>query len=131
MSYTIRNLREIEDMAPKFGFSDVQEARFPREDLQAQTIGLAFHLVKPGQRQAFAHRHQQAEEIYVVISGSGRIKLDEQIEELGPLDAIRVSPEMTRAFEAGPEGLQLLVFGPRHGGDGEIIREDFWGQATA
>lgn len=131
MSYTIRNLRGIEDMAPKFGFSEVQEARFPREDLQAQTIGLAFHIVKPGQRQAFAHRHQQAEEVYVVISGSGRIKLDEQIEELGPLDAIRVSPEVTRAFEAGPEGLQLLVFGPRHSGDGEIIREDFWGQAAA
>lgn len=131
MTYTIKNLSEVEDIAPKHGFSEVQEARFPREDLQAQTIGLAFHVVKPGSRQAFAHRHSEAEEIYVVLSGEGRMKLDEQIEQVRPLDAIRVSPEVARAFEAGPEGLRLLVFGPRHAGDGEILREDFWGQAAS
>jgi mannose-6-phosphate isomerase-like protein (cupin superfamily) len=131
MSYTIKNLRRIEDLAPKFGFSEVQEARFPREDLDSQTIGLAFHVVKPGQRQGFAHRHQQAEEIYVVLAGSGRVKLDQEIQQVGPMDAIRVSPEVSRAFEAGPDGLELLVFGPRHAGDGEILREDFWGEAAA
>jgi len=68
MSYTIKNLRTVQDMAPKFGFSDVQEARFARGDLESETIGLAFHTVKPGCRQAFAHRHEQAEEIYVVLS---------------------------------------------------------------
>lgn len=126
MSYTIKNLREVEDMAPKFGFSEVQEARFPREDLESETIGLAFHIVRPGKRQAFAHRHEQAEEIYVILSGRGRIKLDGDVREVGPLDAIRVSPPVTRAFEAGPEGLELLVFGPRHAGDGDILRDDFW-----
>lgn len=131
MDYTIRNLRETEDIAPKHGFSEVQEARFPREDLEAETIGLAFHVVKPGRRQAFAHRHEQAEEIYVVLSGGGKIKLDQEIHELHPLDAIRVAPKVARAFEAGPEGLQLLAFGPRHAGDGEIMREDFWGQAAS
>ncbi len=131
MSYTIRNLRKIEDLAPKFGFSEVQEARFPREDLDSQTIGLAFHVVKPGQRQGFAHRHEQAEEIYVVLAGNGRVKLDQSVEEIAPMDAIRVSPAVTRAFEAGPEGLELLVFGPRHAGDGEIVREDFWSDAAA
>lgn len=65
----MRNLREVEDMAPKFGFAEVQEARFPREDLNSETIGLAFHVVKPGRQQAFAHRHEQAEEIYLVLSG--------------------------------------------------------------
>lgn len=130
MDYTIKNLCEIEDVAPKFGFSEVQEARFPREDLDAQTIGLAFHFVKPSSRQAFAHRHDQAEEIYVVLSGSGRVKLDQDVRDVGPLDAIRVAPRVARAFEAGPEGLQLLVFGPRHAGDGEIMREDFWGEAA-
>ncbi len=129
MDYTIRNLHETEDLAPKFGFSETQEARFPREDLNAQTIGLAFHVVKPGRRQAFAHRHDQAEEIYVVLSGGGRIKLDEEVHDLRPLDAIRVAPQVARAFEAGPDGLQLLAFGPRHAGDGEIMREDFWGQS--
>ncbi len=126
MSYTIKNLREVEDMAPKFGFSEVQEARFPREDLESETIGLAFHIVRPGKRQAFAHRHEQAEEIYVILSGRGRVKLDGDVREVGPLDAIRVAPPVTRAFEAGPEGLELFVFGPRHAGDGDILREDFW-----
>lgn len=126
MSFTIKNLREIEDMAPRFGFDEVQEARFARTDLDSETIGLAFHRVKPGKRQAFAHRHQQAEEIYVVLSGGGRIKLNDELRDVGEMDAIRVSPETARAFEAGPDGLELLVFGPRHAGDAEVVSEDFW-----
>jgi mannose-6-phosphate isomerase-like protein (cupin superfamily) len=126
VDYVIKNLRQVEDLAPKFGFSKVQEARFPREQLEAETIGLAFHIVKPGKRQAFAHRHQRAEEIYVVLSGSGRIKLDDDVRPIGPMDAIRVAPHVARAFEAGSEGLELLAFGPRHAGDAEVIREDFW-----
>jgi uncharacterized cupin superfamily protein len=126
VDYVIKNLRQVEDLAPKFGFSEVQEARFAREQLGAETIGLAFHLVRPGKRQAFAHRHQQAEEIYVVLSGNGQVKLDEDIRGIGPMDAIRVAPHVARAFEAGPEGLELLVFGPRHAGDVEVLREDFW-----
>jgi mannose-6-phosphate isomerase-like protein (cupin superfamily) len=130
MSYTIKNLREVEDSAPKFGFSEVQEARFPREDLASETIGLALLVVRPGKRQAFAHRHSHAEEIYVVLSGSGRIKLDDEIHDVKLRDAIRVAPEVARAFEAGPDGLELLVFGPRHAGDGDILRDDFWGQGA-
>lgn len=129
MDYAIKNLREVEDVAPKFGFSEVQEARFPREDLSAETIGLAFHRVKAGKRQAFAHRHHQAEEIYVILTGTGRIKLGDEVKEIGPLDAIRVAPNVARAFEADPqENLELLVFGPRHAGDGEVISEGFWEQ---
>jgi mannose-6-phosphate isomerase-like protein (cupin superfamily) len=130
MSYTIKNLRQTEDLAPKFGFSELGEAHFPREDLQAQTIGLAFHVVKPGKRQSFAHRHEEAEEVYVVLSGSGRVKLDAAVEDLQVMDAIRVSPKVARSFEAGPEGMEMLVFGPRHAGDGEIIQEDFWSQGA-
>jgi mannose-6-phosphate isomerase-like protein (cupin superfamily) len=130
MSYTIKNLRQTEDLAPKFGFSELGEAHFPREDLQAQTIGLAFHVVKPGKRQSFAHRHEEAEEVYVVLCGSGRVKLDAAVEDLQAMDAIRVSPKVARSFEAGPEGMELLVFGPRHAGDGEILQEDFWSQGA-
>ena len=125
MSYTIKNLRDVEDMAPKFGFEEVQEARFAGSDLEAQDTGLAFHVVKPGCRQAFAHRHEAAEEIYVVLSGEGRVKLDDEIRDIRPMDAIRISPEVTRKFEAGSEGLELLVFGPHHARDGEID-QDFW-----
>jgi mannose-6-phosphate isomerase-like protein (cupin superfamily) len=127
VSYTIKHLRDVEDSAPKFGFESTQEAHFAHGDLEAEDTGLSFHVVKPGCRQGFAHRHEAAEEVYVVVGGSGRIKLDDEIEEIKMLDAIRVAPKVARAFEAGPEGLELLAFGPRHEGDGEILREDFWG----
>ena len=126
MSYTIKNLRETKDSAPDFGYGEIQEAHFPAKELEAETTGLAFHVIRPGRRQGFAHRHDQAEEVYVVLSGSGRVKLDEETAEIGPLDAIRVAPGVMRAFEAGPEGMELIAFGPRHAGDGEIIREGFW-----
>ena len=71
MSYTIKNLRDVEDMAPKSGFDAVQEARFAWQDLDAERTGLALMRVKPGQRQTFAHRHNEAEEIYVVLAGAG------------------------------------------------------------
>ena len=125
MGYTIKNLRETADSAPEFGLSDVGEAHFPREELDAETIGLAYHVLKPDKRTAFGHRHEQAEEVYVVLSGSGRVRLDDEIRDIGELDAIRVEPKVARAFEAGPEGMSLLVFGPRHAGDGELLH-DFW-----
>jgi mannose-6-phosphate isomerase-like protein (cupin superfamily) len=131
MDYTIKNLREVNDLAPKFGYAEVQEARFAREDLGAETIGLALNFVKPNCRQAFAHRHEQAEEIYVVLSGTGRVKLDEDIREIKPMDAIRIAPPVTRSFEADGDGLELIVFGPRHAGDGELQYEGFWDDEAA
>ncbi len=125
MRYAIKNLRDVEDSAQQFGFSETQEARFPREDLGAETIGLAYHVLYPGKRQAFAHRHRDAEEVYVVLSGAGRMKLDDEVVEIEPMDAIRVEPQVARSFEAGAEALALLAFGPRHEGDGEIL-QDFW-----
>jgi len=125
MGYTIKNLRDVKDMAPEFGFSDNQEARFAHGDLGAEATGLALQRVKPGKRHAFAHRHQQAEEIYVVLSGEGRVKLDDEIRDVRQLDAIRVAPSVTRQFEAGADGLELLVFGARRERDAEIV-PDFW-----
>ena len=128
MSFTIKNLREVEDSAPKFGFEAVQEAHFAAGDLEAETIGFAYEVVKAGCRQGFAHRHDNAEEVYVVLSGTGRVKLDDEVRDVGPMDAIRVAPAVTRAFEAGPdERLELLAFGPKHEGDGEIFPDpSFW-----
>jgi mannose-6-phosphate isomerase-like protein (cupin superfamily) len=128
MSYSKKNLRDVEDSAPKFGFDAVQEARFAQRDLDSGAIGLGLLRVKPGQRQAFAHRHDDAEEIYVVVSGSGRIKLDDELVEIGPLDAIRIDPKVTRAVEAGDEGIEYIAFGPHHPSDGELVEaEEFWG----
>jgi uncharacterized cupin superfamily protein len=126
MSYTIKNLREVEDLAESQGFGEVQEARFAHGDLDATQLGVSLQRVKPGQRHAFAHRHKTAEELYVVISGSGRVKLDDQIEEVKELDAVRVSPEVTRAFEANDEGLDLLAVSPRAQGDAQIVEDFSW-----
>jgi uncharacterized cupin superfamily protein len=120
-SFTVKNLAEVEDSAPKFGFAEVQEARFANDELEAEQTGVSYQRVKPGKRQAFAHRHERAEEVYVVLRGSGQAKLDAQIVELRTLDAIRVAPGVTRAFQAGPDGLELLAFGPRHDGDGDVL----------
>ena len=124
--YAKKNLRDVEDSAVKFGLSESQEARFARTDLGAEQTGMNFLRVKPSKREAFAHRHERAEEIYVVVGGSGRVKLDDDLVELAPLDAVRVSPGVTRSFEAGPDGLEVLVFGPHVEGDGESV-SDFWG----
>ena len=128
MSYTIKNLQEVEDSAPKFGFAEKQEARFARKDLDAERTGLSFHRVLCGQQQGFAHRHEKAEEIYVVLSGTGRVKLDDDVHEIKPLDAIRVAPNVARAFEAGNEApLEILAFGPHEPDDrGEMLTEGFW-----
>lgn len=125
MGHTHKNLRDVQDVAPGAGFGEVQEARFARKDLDAEDTGLAYHAMRPGKR-GFGHRHEDAEEIYVVLSGSGRMKVNEEVMDLAPMDAIRVAPQSVRAFEAGPDGLELLAFGPHHDGDGEIVG-DVWG----
>jgi mannose-6-phosphate isomerase-like protein (cupin superfamily) len=125
MSYAKKNLREVEDSAAKHGLSAHQEARFARGELGAEQTGLNYLIVKPNQREAFAHLHRQAEEVYVVLGGSGKVKLDDEMVELGPLDAVRVSPGVARSFEAGADGLEVLVFGPHVEGDGEMV-QDFW-----
>ena len=124
--YTIKALDEVEDSAPKFGFGETQEARFANEDLETEQTGLSLHRVKPRARQAFAHRHDEAEEIYVVLSGSGRMKLDDEILDVSERHAIRVAPKVTRAFEAGPQGLDVLAFGPRRTDDRGEMLQGWW-----
>ena len=122
MGYTIKNLESVEDMAKSHGLSEQGEARFASGDLDAVQTGVSHQRLKPGKRQSFGHRHDQAEEVYVVLAGSGRIKLDEEIREIGKLDAIRVSPDTMRSFEASEDGLEILAFGQHFGGDGELVQ---------
>lgn len=123
--YTHKNLSEVKDAAPGFGADEFQEARFARKDLEAEQAGLSHIKVKPGKRMPFGHKHDEAEEIYVVIGGSGRIKLDDEIIEVTELDAIRISPEVARCMEAGPEGLSVLAMGAHHENDGEVL-QNWW-----
>ena len=94
-------------------------------DVGMEDSGLAYHAVKPGRQQPFGHRHKSAEEIHVILSGSGRVELDDELVEAKPLGVIRVAPEVTRAFEAGPDGLEYLVFSPRRENDFDMV-PDVW-----
>ena len=125
MTYTIKNLADVDDAAAKNGFSEIGEAHFARGALDAEATGLAYHVLRPNKRQGFGHRHDDAEEINVVVAGGGRVKLDDEIHEIHALDAIRVAPNVARQFEAGPEGMSYVVFGPHHEKDGELLH-DFW-----
>jgi mannose-6-phosphate isomerase-like protein (cupin superfamily)/quinol monooxygenase YgiN len=124
--YTHLNLNEVEDMAPRFGMGEQGEARFATRPLEARRTGLSHQRLRPGVRQAFGHHHQHAEEVFLVLAGSGRIKIDDEIEHVKPLDAIRVAPGSTRGFEAGPDGLEFVVFGAHHRGDA-VMDQAFWG----
>jgi quercetin dioxygenase-like cupin family protein len=124
-AFTKVSLPALEDVAPAHGFGDRWEARPARKALQAESTGAFFFRLPPGKRSPFTHRHAEAEEVYVVLSGSGRVKLDDELLDVAPLDAIRVAPSTARAFEAGPDGLELLAFGPHHPRDGSPV-EDPW-----
>jgi uncharacterized cupin superfamily protein len=119
------NLADVEDVAQANGFGHRWEARVAREALGAEQTGLTHFRLRPGKRSPFMHRHRRAEEVYLVLAGTGRIKLDDEIFDLQTLDAIRVAPEVARAFEAGPHGLEFIAFGSHYEADGEPV-EDGW-----
>jgi mannose-6-phosphate isomerase-like protein (cupin superfamily) len=124
-SHTQINLGAVTDAAPGNGFGHRWEARVAREDLDAEHTGVTHFRLHPGMRSPFCHRHGEAEEVYVVLSGAGRVKLGDELSDVRPLDAIRVAPEVPRAFEAGPEGLEFIAFGPHVPGDGQPV-DDPW-----
>ena len=126
--WTKKQLPETHDSAPDFGFGEFGEAHFAGKELDATETGVAYHVLKPGKRQAFGHRHDNAEEVHVILSGSGRVKLDDEVVDVAPLDALRLAPHVKRQFEAGPDGLSYVVFGPHHDKDGELDKE-FWTDA--
>lgn len=119
------NLAEVEDAAPAGGFDDRWQARVARTALGAEQTGVTHFRLLGGKRSPFAHRHSNAEEIYVILSGTGHLKLDDEIIDVRPLDAVRVDAEVARAFEAGSDGLEFLAFGPHHPGDGEPVDDDW------
>jgi quercetin dioxygenase-like cupin family protein len=119
------NLADVDDAAPANGFGDRWEARVARGNLHAEQTGLTYFRLHPGKRSPFMHRHKRGEEVYVILGGNGRIKLDEEIFHVRVLDAVRVAPGVARAFEAGPEGLEFIAIGPHHDADGEPVN-DTW-----
>ena len=110
--YTKVNLRrDVENQAPKFDMPDELEARFARTPIEGETLGLSLMTLDPGFRMPFGHKHPGQEEVYVVVRGSGRIKVEDEIVELAEWDAIRIDKDTMRNMEAGPDGIEFLAFG--------------------
>jgi mannose-6-phosphate isomerase-like protein (cupin superfamily) len=124
--YTVKNLMEIEDSSG--GRAPGVQARFARKYLDSTDLGVTHLHYEPGVRSPVGHSHREQEEAYVVVSGSGRAKLGEEIVELRQWDVVRVAPPTIRAFEAGPEGLELIAIGSTRpeSGDGVLAPEGWW-----
>jgi len=121
--YAVKNLLEIDDV---FDGGDI-EARFSRKYLDSAELGVSLFRYAPGKVATDGHHHKEQEEAYVVLGGAGRIRLDDDVVELKPYDVVRVAPHVVRAFEAGPEGLEVIAVGGQkpEGGDG-VHDKDRW-----
>jgi quercetin dioxygenase-like cupin family protein len=118
------NFSDLRDTSPD---GVPMQWRFAREALGSPELGVSRFTYEPGARMPFGHRHHHQEEIYVVVTGSGRAKLDDEVIELEPWDALRVAPSVIRSFEAGPDGMDVICIGGQRpaGGDNEGF-PDFW-----
>ena len=125
--YTKLNLRkQVDDQAPKFDMSPEMEYRPARVDLDLQNSGVSFFKLEPNFRVPFGHTHNEQEEVYILLDGSARLKLDEEILELEPWDAVRISKETMRNLEGGPDGATVLLFGAPNAGSGDAQMEQGW-----
>jgi len=109
--YSVVNLKEVEDMAPKFGYAANLESRFARKALELEQSGLSYFRIAPGFRMPFGHTHETQEEVYVVVTATARAKLDDEVVELHAWDALRIAPGVVRGLEAGPNGTEVIAFG--------------------
>lgn len=114
--YTVKNIKDIEDQAPNFGLSPDLEARFAREQLGLSELGLSYQRLAPNYRMPFGHKQKRQEEVYVLLSGSARLKLDDEVIDLKQWDLVRVPKEVTRNLEAGPDGVEFLAIGAPYTG---------------
>lgn len=109
--YTKVNLRaDVKDMAPEFNMKGI-ESRFARKNLELEKSGLSLFRLDPGYRAPFGHAHSEQEEIYVVLSGSARVAVGDEVVEAAQWDAVRIAPGVQHGMEAGPDGAEILAFG--------------------
>jgi uncharacterized cupin superfamily protein len=128
--YTHISLPDIEDMAPQFGMPAEMQTRFAGQPLGLDRTGLTYFRLAPGFRIPFAHRHEDQEELYVVTRGSARIKVGDDVLELGELDAVRVPGDTMRNLEAGPDGAEVIAFGERAGEDQSEMVPGWWSEGS-
>ena len=128
--YQLTNLREVEDLGTNFNGAPGLEFRHASTALGLEQSGLSYQRIPPGYRFPYGHVHAEQEEVYAIVRGSGRMKLDDEIIDVGELDVVRVPPGTWRGYEAGPQGLEILVFGAPSLGDdprGDVEgQRDWW-----
>ena len=124
--YTHLNLKDVEDQAPKFDLSPDLEFRMARVGLGLENSGLSYLRVAPGFRLPFGHKHKNQEEVYVLVSGSARMKIEDEVKELEQWDAVRVHKDTMRTFEGGDEGAEFLVVGAPNTGPGDADMVQGW-----
>jgi mannose-6-phosphate isomerase-like protein (cupin superfamily) len=124
--YTHLNLKEVEDQAPKFDMSPDLEFRSARVPLEMENAGMSYLRVAPNFRVPFGHHHNVQEEVYVVLEGSAKLKLGDDVIDLKPLDAVRIHRETMRNIEGGPDGAVLIAFGAPNTGPGDAPMTDGW-----
>jgi quercetin dioxygenase-like cupin family protein len=126
--YTKQNLRdEVEDMGPQFGFAPNMQARFGRKPLGLANSGVSYFKLAPGFRVPFGHTHGEQEEVYVVLSGSARVKAGDDIVELAELDAIRLPAGLPHGMEGGPDGAEMIALGAPNTDNKDVeMLQDFW-----
>jgi mannose-6-phosphate isomerase-like protein (cupin superfamily) len=127
-AHTVVNLKEVEDFAPKFGFAPNLESRFARVPLELENSGLSYFKIAPDFRIPFGHVHSEQEEIYLVVSGNARAKLDDEVVELKAWDALRIPPGTWRGLEGGPDGAEVVAFGAPNTENKDVeMDQEWWG----
>ena len=124
--YTVVNLKEVEDQAPKFDMSPQMEMRMARVALGLENSGVSYQRLAPSFRLPFGHKHRNQEEVYVLVGGSARIKLEDEVVDLKPFDAVRVPKDTMRGFEAGPDGAEFIAIGAPNTGPGDADTVQGW-----
>jgi uncharacterized cupin superfamily protein len=124
--YTHLNLKDVEDQAPNFGLSPDLEFRMARVGLGLENSGLSYLRVAPGFRLPFGHKHKNQEEVYVLVSGTARMKIEDEVKELKQWDAVRVHKDTMRTIEGGDDGAEFLVVGAPNTGPGDAETVQGW-----
>ena len=126
--YTVVNFKsDVEDMAPKFGYSPGLESRFARKNLELEKSGVSYFKIEPDFEVPFGHVHSEQEEVYVVVSGNARAKIGDEVIEMKQWDAIRIAPGAWRGLAGGPDGAEVLAFGAPNTENQDIeMSQGFW-----
>jgi mannose-6-phosphate isomerase-like protein (cupin superfamily) len=125
--YSVQNLKEVQNQGENFGIDPGElQLRMAKDPLECENAGISYLMLGPGFRMPFGHTHKTQEEIYVLVTGSGRMKVGDDVIDLEPFTAVRVAPDTVRGYEGGPDGAELIVIGAPRTGSGDADTTPGW-----